>query len=417
MPQPDIVARSVHHPPTLVAGARRHWKGLLAGLLVLVLTVAALLYRQEQRRRATPAKRFEVATVSRGGIQARVTASGTVSPLITVQVGSQISGKIQKLGADFNTVVHQGQVIAQIDPAFYRAAVEQARAKVLSARAARAKAQAELENAARSAERNRELIRGGLIAQSAADDSETALRVARAQLDAAQGAEAEVIAAQHQAEINLVYTTIVSPIDGVVISRNVDVGQTVAASLQSPTLFVIAQDLKAMQVDTSIAEADVGHLSAGMAATFTVDAYPAENFRGIIREVRNSPQTLQNVVTYDAVIDVDNSGLRLKPGMTANVTVIYADRANAVRLPNAALRFRAPEDVLAQTSPLPSLRVDQRLVWVMRGADPRPVAVRVGVTDGVFSELLDEGLKPGDAVVTEVLTAPRGGPGTFGRVF
>jgi len=403
--------------PAFLAGLRRRWRRVLVGVLAAMVAAGGLAVVRARSRQAAPAKRFETVAVSRGALQARVTASGTLSPLITVQVGSQISGKIQTLGADFNSVVRQGQVIAQIDPAFYRAAVEQARAKTLSARAAHVKAQAELENAELAARRNRELLRQKLIAQSAADDTDTALRVARSQLDAAEGAEAEARAALHQTEINLVYTTIVSPIDGVVISRNVDVGQTVAASLQSPTLFVIAQDLRAMQVDTSIAEADVGHLAAGMTASFSVDAYPAETFRGQIREVRNAPQTLQNVVTYDAVIDVDNSSLKLKPGMTANVTVVYADRADVVRLPNAALRFRPPDDLLAEAGSIPASKGEQRVVWAMRGADPRPVAVRVGVTDGISTELLDDALGPGDQVVTEVLAPPKSGPGSFGRVF
>jgi len=417
VPPSDIAARPLGPMPALWGGIRRRWKLLLLGVLAALVSGGAFAVLRARTRHAAPPKRFETVAVSRGALQARVTASGTVSPLITVQVGSQISGKIQTLGADFNSIVRKGQVIAQIDPAFYQATVEQARAKTLSARAAQTKAEAELENAELAARRNRELLRQKLIAQSAADDTETALRVARSQLDAARGAEAEARAALHQAEINLVYTTIVSPIDGVVISRNVDVGQTVAASLQSPTLFVIAQDLRAMQVDTSIAEADVGHLAAGMTATFTVDAYPAETFRGKIREVRNSPQTLQNVVTYDAVIDVDNSDLKLKPGMTANVTVVYADRPDVVRLPNAALRFRAPDDVLARAPPVPPAKGEQRVVWVMRGADPQPVAVRIGVSDGVSTEVLDQALKPGDQVVTEVLAPPKSGPGSFGRVF
>lgn len=406
------------HRPAAAHGNRRRklrWAAVIAGI---VLAAAAGLFLLRLRARsATPSRPFELVEVTRGPLQARVTASGTVSPLITVQVGSQISGKVQALGADFNTVVHRGQVIAQIDPAFYRAAVEQARSRVVSARAARNKASAELENAERQAERNRYLLREKLISQSSADDTETASRVARAVLSSAIGSEAEAAAALHQAEINLVYTTIASPIDGVVISRNVDVGQTVAASLQSPTLFVIAQDLRRMQVDASIAEADVGHLSAGMTAEFTVDAYPAETFSGTIREVRNAPQTLQNVVTYDAVIDVDNSSLKLKPGMTANVSVVYADRRDILKLSNAALRFRPPEALLAQAPPVRPARADRRTVWVMRGTAPQPVEIRVGVSDGLSTEVLDGSLKVGDQVVTEALTTSKGGPGSFGRVF
>ena len=397
---------------------RRHLRWLLPVLLVLLALAGALLF-EVLRPRAVKASavRFETAAVSRGAIQARVTASGTLSALVTVQVGSQISGRIQWLGADFNTLVRKGQVIARIDPSLYAAAVESSRAKVLTATANRQLAESQRTNAQLQAERNRALRKQSLVSQSTLDDSETALRVAEAQSRAAAAQEADARATLHQAEINVAYTTIIAPIDGVVISRNVDVGQTVAATLQSPTLFLIAQDLRKMQVDTNVAEADVGRISPGMTATFTVDAYPAETFRGTIREVRNAPQTIQNVVTYDAVIDVDNGDLKLKPGMTANVTVVYADRADVLRVPNAAVRFRAPPAMVSTAPSAPALRPDQRLLWVLRDGKPHPVAVRLGVSDGVLSEVLEDGLAPGDAVVTEAVAPSKSGPGSYGRVF
>jgi len=420
------------HPGVLAAGegssvrrdrprpgwVRRHWRVLVPVVLVLLVVGIALLFEALRPAKAKAATlRFETAAVSRGAIQARVTASGTVSALVTVQVGSQISGRIQWLGADFNTVVRKGQVVARIDPSLYAATVEQARARLLTAGANRQLAESQRTNVQVQAERNRALRKASLVSQSALDDSETALRVAEAQVRAAAAQEADARATLHQAEINLAYTTIVAPIDGVVISRNVDVGQTVAATLQSPTLFLIAQDLRRMQVDTNVAEADVGRIAGGMAATFTVDAYPAETFRGTIREVRNAPQTVQNVVTYDAVIDVDNAELKLKPGMTANVTVVYADRSDVVRVPNAAVRFRAPPAMVSSAPAAPALRADQRLVWVLRDGQPRPVAVRLGVSDGVLSEVLEGGLEPGDAAVTEAVAPSKSGPGSYGRVF
>ncbi len=235
--------------------------------------------------------------------------------------------------------------------------------------------------------------------------------------------------------MNLAYTTIVSPIDGVVISRNVDVGQTVAASLQAPTLFVIAEDLAKMQVDTSVAEADVGKLKAGMPASFTVDAYPGERFSGKVRQIRNAPQTVQNVVTYDAVIDVDNPELKLKPGMTANVTFVYAEKDDVIKVPNAALRFRAPPSLLAEgqggpTGPRPGgearapagpgggggLRAgaaggrpgeaaDRRTVWTLVGDKPVPRKVKTGISDGTFTEVVEGDLKAGDVVITDALGA------------
>ena len=396
----------------------RHRRAVLVVLLLLLVVGAALLF---ERRRADHAKasafHFETASVSRGPIQARVTASGTLSALVTVQVGSQISGRIQWLGADFNTVVRKGQLIARIDPSLYAATVESARAKVLTAAANRQLAESQLANLRIQAERNRTLRKQSLVSQSTLDDSETALRVGEAQARAASAQEADARASLHQAEINLAYTTIAAPIDGVVISRNVDVGQTVAATLQSPTLFLIAQDLRKMQVDTNVAEADVGRIAAGTTATFTVDAYPAKTFRGTIREVRNAPQTLQNVVTYDAVIDVDNPELELKPGMTANVTVVYADREDVLRVPNAAVRFRAPPGLVASAPAAPALRPDQRLLWVLRDGQARPLATRLGVSDGVLSEVLEGEVAPGDLVVTEAVAPSKSGPGSYGRVF
>jgi HlyD family secretion protein len=395
----------------------RHWRwSLPAALALAVLLAVGLFFALRPRTKVNPF-RFEAVAVSRGPIQARVTASGTLSALVTVQVGSQISGRVQWLGADFNTVVHRGQLVARIDPSLYQAAVEQGRAKLLAAQASRQLAEASLVNTRLQNERNRELRRQNLVAQSALDDSETALRVGQAQVRAAVAQERDARATLHQAEINLAYTTISAPIDGVVISRNVDVGQTVAATLQSPTLFLIAQDLRRMQVDTNLAEADVGRASAGMSATFTVDAYPAETFRGTIREIRNAPQTLQNVVTYDAVIDVDNPDLKLKPGMTANVTVVYADRSDVLRVPNAALRFRAPPALVVRSGSAPQVKGNERVLWVLGDGEARPVTVRVGVSDGVFSEFLEGNLQPGDAVVTEAIAPSSSGPGSYGRVF
>jgi HlyD family secretion protein len=226
-------------------------------------------------------------------------------------------------------------------------------------------------------------------------------------------------ASLQQAEVNLAYTNIISPTSGIVISRNVDVGQTVAASLQAPTIFVIAEDLAKMQVDTSVAEADVGRLRAGMEATFTVDAYPSETFKGVVRQIRNAPQTVQNVVTYDAVIDVDNPDLRLKPGMTANVTFVYGEKDDVLRVPNAAMRFRPPPDLLAQSGAAPAggnraksgagegtrqpSTPDRRTVWVLREEKPSPVRIRIGISDGSFTEVVEGEIKAGDVVITDAI--------------
>jgi HlyD family secretion protein len=364
-------------------------------------------------------------------VVAKVTASGTLSALVTVQVGSQVSGRIQAVLVDYNSRVRRGQLIARIDPQLFEAAVEQARANLMAAEGNLLRTKAQAIDADRQAKRTRSLADQKLVAVADAETAESGADAARASVAAAEGSVAQARAALNQAQVNLGYTAIVSPTDGVVISRNVDVGQTVAASLQVATLFVIAEDLARMQVDTSVSEADVGKLRDGMAATFTVDAFPGERFEGKVRQVRNSATTVQNVVTYDAVIDVANRELKLRPGMTANVTFVWADRKDALRVPNAALRFRPPDGVLPDepaggdrpggngggASP-PSgsgkpvdrnaPRADdasvasQRTVWVMKDGKPRRTTLRVGVTDGTVTEVLEGALAPGDGCVVDV---------------
>jgi HlyD family secretion protein len=355
-----------------------------------------------------PAFRFETVPVVRGPLQAKVTATGTANPIVTVQVGSQVSGTIIKLGADFNSVVAPGMMVAQIDPRLFKVAVQQAEASLSVARSNVHKAQAQLVNDERLARRTKELLAQKLIAPQDAETADTVVTVDRAQVESAQASEALARAALEQAKLNLEYTTIVSPIAGTVITRNVDVGQTVAASFAAPTLFVIGQDLNKMQIDTNIAEADVGRLAPDMTATFTVDAYPGETFSGRIREVRSSPQTIQNVVTYDAVIDVDNSALKLKPGMTASITVVCAERTDVLKVANAALRFHAPAAWSGKDAAPPP--ADRKQVWVLREGRPASVRVRTGISDGSATEVLAGDLAPGAQVITEAIaTKPAAG--------
>jgi HlyD family secretion protein len=393
-----------HDPPVAAATVlppheprHRLRRLIIAGFAIVVLAVAGYAWWARSSN-AGPAFQFEKAPTSRGAIQAKVTATGTVNPIVTVQVGSQVSGTIEKLGADFNSVVKPGQMIAQIDARLFRAAVQQARANLQSAQANVHKARAQLALDTRTAARNRELAAQQLIAQASVDATDTAAEVDRSLLEQAIGAEAQAQAALATATVNLHYTTITAPIEGTVITRNIDVGQTVAASFAAPTLFLIGQDLTKMEVDTSIAEADVGRLAPGMTATFSVDAYPARVFRGAIRQVRSSPQIVQNVVTYNAVIDVDNSDLALKPGMTANLEVVYADRKDALRVSNAALRFRPPVELAGKPTTAPP---GKKTVWVMRDGQPRPVEITVGVSDGTNTEVIDGNLQPGDDAITE----------------
>jgi HlyD family secretion protein len=350
--------------------------------------------------------------VDRGPLAAKVTASGTVSAIVTVQVGSQVSGLIQRWYVDFSSDVRKGQLIAQIEPSLFKAAVAQASANYAVAAASRVKAMANEVLADRNYARELALFKENLAARADVDASEAAAGASRADVEVAEATLRQARASLEQAELNLSYTRILSPIDGIVLSRNIDIGQTVAASFAAPTLFTIAQDLTKMQVDTNVAEGDVGKLRERMEATFTVDAFPTRTFRGVVRQVRDNATTIQNVVTYDAVIDVDNSDLALRPTMTANVTFVYATKLDAVRIPNAALRFK-PDGltVAAMTAgavPSPArneLALDQRLIWTLAGGRASPLVVRVGITDGILTELVEGDVRPNEAVVSEAIAA------------
>jgi HlyD family secretion protein len=423
--------------------------------LGLVLVAGVAVWMRFQKVRDSKQVRYDTAKVDRGRIVARVTASGALSAIVTVQVGTQVSGTIAALHADFNSTVKKGQLVTKIDPRLFEAAVQQARANVIAAQGNFAKVKAQAVDSDRQAKRSKELAARQLIAQADYETAQATADANRAGVDAAVGTVEQAKAQLHQAEVNLAYTDIRSPTNGTVISRNVDVGQTVAASLQAPTLFLIAEDLQKMQVDTSVAEADIGKLTPGMRASFSVDAYPTERFVGKVRQVRNAPQTLQNVVTYDAVIDVDNSELKLRPGMTANCTFIWAQRDEALRVPNAAMRFRPPTELQAKLSPTPKAEgaalggpggraeapkspatapgggavapgerwpggggpgsgggrrqgggpapgSDRRTVWVLRDGKPQQVNVHIGVSDGSLTEVVEGDLKEGDAVITDV---------------
>jgi HlyD family secretion protein len=389
-------------PSMSVERAEHHlWRnGIVIASVIAAVAVGGLWLRHRAATRQ-PAERYDATAVDRGPIRAKVTATGTVNPIKTVQVGTQVSGTIQSLGADFNSVVTAGQTIAQIDPRLFEAAVNQARANLMLAQANTRKARSAAVDARRVARRNQDLAAQQLIAQQTADTAEANAQVAEAAVDAAAAVEVQTRAALDSASLSLSFTRIVSPIRGTVITRNVDVGQTVAASFAAPTLFLIGEDLTQMQVDTNIAEADVGRIAAGMPATFTVDAYPGETFRGIIREIRSSPQVIQNVVTYDAVVDVANPRLQLKPGMTANLEVVYADRAEVLRVANAALRFHPRPEQIGGAPP--AVPPGKKLVWVERGGRPVAVVFTPGVSDGTSTEVIDGALAVGDRAVTEAL--------------
>ena len=281
--------------------------------------------------------------VQRGNVTQVVSSTGTLQAVITVLVGSQISGTIDKLFADFNTKVKAGEVVAQLNQDKFKAAVDQARANLLAAESNLAKAKVSVVDAQRTLERNRELRKRDLMPQSELDAAQTAYDAALAQLEVNKAQSAQAQAGLNQATVDLNNTVIRSPVDGIVISRNVDVGQTVAASLQAPTLFTIANDLAKMEVHTNVDEADVGNVTEGQEVSFTVDAFPARRFKGRVHQVRNAPTVVQNVVTYDAVVRIDNKELLLKPGMTANVQFLVSRKEGVLTIPNMAMRFKPPD--------------------------------------------------------------------------
>jgi HlyD family secretion protein len=375
------------------------WLVVIVGLLLI-----ALIVRQCRNRSAAS---YQTATVTRGPITQAVTATGTLNPVVNVQVGSQVSGNIAKLFADFNSQVKAGEVVAQIDPALFQATVTQTEGDLASAQAA-------LELAKLNATRTQELFARKTSSQADLDQAMANLHQAEANVKIKQGA-------LDKAKADLDHCTITSPIDGVVISRNVDVGQTVAASLQAPVIFAIANDLTKMQIDANVAEADVGVVKIDQNVDFTVDAFPMQTFHGKVVQVRNAPITVQNVVTYDTVIGVSNPDLKLKPGMTANVSIIVAHKDDVLQIKNAALRYRPPDATPVETRQASGSRggrsgwgrsasgqegLAKRTVYVLSDGTsrPQPVQIKTGISDGIMTEVL-EGLKEGDRVVTAEMTS------------
>jgi len=376
---------------------------VVAAILLAVLFAGVGAWRWHVAHRK-PEIAYKTAPVEKRHITAKVTASGTLSATITVQVGAQVSGRISKLNVDFNSPVKEKQLIAELDPALFQAAVEQAQANYDQALAGLIKSKAAAGLAEKQLVRTRALKETSLASQQDLDTAESAAQTAQADVQLQNANVEQARASLNQARVNLSYTKIYSPIDGVVISRSVDVGQTVAASLQAPVLFTIAQDLRKMQVDTNVSEGDVGRLKEGMRAFFTVDAFPGRRFHGVIAQIRNAATNVQNVVTYDAVIKVDNDSLELRPGMTANVTIVYAERKDVLAVPNAALRFHPP-DVTPEAKHEHKKHGPQadetRTVYASDGAHATATPVQTGLTDGLYTEITSGDLHEGETVAVD----------------
>ncbi|HSQ77497.1 MAG TPA: efflux RND transporter periplasmic adaptor subunit [Nitrospirota bacterium] len=354
-----------------------------AAAVVLVIIVSILVFGRKGN-----GPEFRTEPVTRGDIQAAVTATGTVNAVTTVLVGTQVSGTIKNLYVDFNSRVKKGQLIAQIDPTMFEAQVAQEKANV-------AKTDATFRDAERTLKRNRELFAKNLIPRSDLDTAETNFDGAKAQLEQAK-------AALKVSDTNLRYTSILSPVDGVVISRAVDIGQTVAASFQTPTLFTIAQDLTKMQIDTNVAESDIGVVKVGQDVEFTVDAYPDTTFKGKVWQKRQAPITVQNVVTYDVVVQVNNRDLKLMPGMTANVSIIITTRNDVLRITNAALRFRF-SDKTAGAGSAGAGEKKGPSVWILENKKPKRISISPGISDGNYTEVVSGELKEGQQTIVEAL--------------
>lgn len=389
--------------------------------LLMILALAACKGRGDKNLQ------YRTEKTDRGTITKTVTATGTLSAVTTVQIGSQVSGVISQLYADFNSRVQKGQLLAELDPTPFQAQVEQRRADLT-------RAQVEAANARITLQRQQRLADSGLAAEADLD-------AARARFDAAQAQVSQASAALRQSEANLKYTRITSPIDGIVVDRQYDVGQTVAASFQAPTLFSIAQDLTKMQVQADVDQSDIGAVKVGQPARFTVDAYPDEEFRGRIAQIRLNALVNQNVVSYPVMIEVPNPDERLRPQMTANVTFDVATVQNVLRIPNAALRFR-PESERGQQAEgggsgggferraaqsgqgapglagaarqLPGGRPagarPQTVYTLTADKKPKPVQIRTGITDGRHTQVVDGELKPGDVVIVGLATSKVEGP-------
>ena len=387
-------------PAKLGPRTRTFWFIAVLGALLLVAAVAG--WWSWGTRSPT---QYTMAEVTRGPIARTVTATGTVNPELTIIVGTYVSGVIQELYCDYNTVVKKGQVCAKIDPRPYQTIVDQSKANLAVAQAQLAKDKANLTYTKVRYERTARLVQSNATSQDAVDAAKSNYEQAQAQIMFDEATIQQRQAMLDAALVNLDYTNIVSPVDGVVVSRNVTVGQTVAASFQTPTLFLIATDLTKMQVDTNVSESDIGGVKIGDPGTFTVDTFPKRTFRGKVSQVRQSPQTVQNVVTYDVVVSVDNSDLALKPGMTAAVQIVVDQRADVLRVPNQALRYvpSAPEsaDKALRSHPASSATGgSEAQVWVLRDGRPMAIPVAPGLEDDTFTEIVSGDLKPGDEVIT-----------------
>jgi len=390
---------------------------LIIGVLAVGLTIGGYVVFNGERKAPV---RYRSAPVERGPVVSLVTATGTINPVVSVQVGTQVSGMIKSLHADFNSVVKAGDIVAVIDPEPFKARRDQAASNLEMSRANVARAKTDLAQRKRELDRVRSLVAQQFVSQNDVDVATTNFQAAEAQMKVAEAQVKQAEAVLNAAELDLKYTIIRSPVNGIVVARNVEVGQTIAASFATPNLFLIALDLTKMQVDTNVSESDIGGITEGKEAAFTVDAYPGYQFAGSIRQVRLAPINVQNVVTYNVVVSVDNEDLRLKPGMTANVSIVVAQRDDVLKVPNAALRFTPPaagqadrampngklakEKAVEQTAGAGrGIGTPSRTVWKQGSSgELEPIRVQTGISDGLETEIVSQELSEGALVVVGI---------------
>jgi HlyD family secretion protein len=394
--------------PSPLPGKSRYWffarPVVLVAIAIVIVAFAGALYWTFHSGSNVA---YVTAPITRGTVARSVSATGSVNPILTITVGSYVSGVIQEIDCDFNTIVKKGQLCAKIDPRPYQVVVEQDQASVATAKAQLQKDQANLAYAQVSEARYANLIAAKATSQDSYDVAVNALNQARAQVALDQATIAEKNAELDAAQVNLGYTSIASPVDGIVVSRNVTMGQTVAASFQTPTLFLIATDLSKMEIDTNVSESDEGSVRVGNKAPFTVEAFPDSTFEGVVAQVRQAPQTVQNVVTYDVVATVPNDQLLLKPGMTATVRIVTAERDNVLRVPDQALRY-VPGGLSAAKA---QADAQEPQVWVLRNGSPVRVAVKTGLDDDTYTEIVSGDVQPADKVIVSERTGSSGKAG------
>jgi HlyD family secretion protein len=389
---------------------------MIISVLAIGLTIGGYVFFNGERKAPV---RYRSAAVERGPVISLVTATGTINPVVSVQVGTQVSGMIKSLHADFNSVVKAGDIVAMIDPEPFKARRDQSASNLEMSKANVARTRTDLAQRKRELDRVKSLVAQEFVSQNDVDIATTNFQAAEAQMNVAGAQVKQAEAALNAAELDLKYTVIRSPVNGIVVARNVEVGQTIAASFATPNLFLIALDLTKMQVDTNVSESDIGGIAEGKETTFTVDAYPGHQFSGTIRQVRLAPINVQNVVTYNVVVSVDNQDLRLKPGMTANVSIVVAQRDAVLKVPNAALRFTppnaGPSDRTAGGKPAKAKGSEQaagagkgtmmpsRTIWKLGPTgELDPLHVQTGISDGLATEIVSEELSEGALVVVGI---------------